>query len=112
MQQRVALARALICSPAILLMDEPFASIDELLRDQLDLELRELSQKLHQTVIFVTHSIPEAAVLSDRVIVLSKRPARIRTITTVSADVPRQDFRRSPEHSEYVTEIRASLEQA
>ena len=77
MRMRVSLARALVTDPNLLLLDEPFAALDEITRQQLDEQLRELWAKRKMTVLFVTHSINEAAFLADRAIVLTKRPARI-----------------------------------
>jgi NitT/TauT family transport system ATP-binding protein len=87
MQSRVALARALIHDPAVLFMDEPFAALDALTRDDLALELQRLHMHEHKTVVFVTHSIPEALLLSDRVLVLSHRPARV--LADITVDLPR-----------------------
>jgi NitT/TauT family transport system ATP-binding protein len=77
MRMRVSLARALVTNPDLLLLDEPFAALDEITRHQLDDQLHELWRQRRMTVIFVTHSIIEAAFLSQRVVVLSRRPARI-----------------------------------
>ena len=74
---RVSLARALVTDPNLLLLDEPFAALDEITRQRLDEQLRELWMSRAMTVIFVTHSIPEATYLSQRVIVMSKRPGRM-----------------------------------
>jgi NitT/TauT family transport system ATP-binding protein len=109
MQHRVALARALVFQPEILLMDEPFTGLDELLRERLDIEVLRLTEQLRQTVILVTHSVPEAVLLSDRVIVLSKRPARIRAIIPVDLGRPRDQERRSPRHLELIEQIRGIL---
>lgn len=82
MQQRVCIARALILDPDVLIMDEPFGALDALTRDQLNLELLKIWQERKKTVIFVTHNIPEAILLGDRVIVFSERPG------TIKADIP------------------------
>jgi NitT/TauT family transport system ATP-binding protein len=89
MQSRVALARALIHDPDMLFMDEPFAALDALTRDELALELQRLHMHEHKTVVFVTHSIPEALLLSDRVVVLSHRPATVLADITVGLPRPR-----------------------
>jgi NitT/TauT family transport system ATP-binding protein len=77
MRMRVSLARALVTDPQVLLLDEPFAALDEITRQQLDEQLRGLWQRRRMTVVFVTHSINEAAFLADRAIVFTRRPARI-----------------------------------
>jgi NitT/TauT family transport system ATP-binding protein len=78
MQQRVALARALVVDPAILLMDEPFAAVDAITRAHLQKEMRRLQDTYHKTILFVTHSVREALILADRVVVLTDRPAEVR----------------------------------
>jgi NitT/TauT family transport system ATP-binding protein len=87
MQQRVAICRALLRQPAVLLMDEPFGALDALTRDQMNLELQRIWATEGNTVVFITHSIPEAVLLSDRVVVMSPRPGRILEI--LSIDLPR-----------------------
>jgi NitT/TauT family transport system ATP-binding protein len=87
MQQRVGLARALAVEPDVLLMDEPFASLDALTREVLQNELLRIYQEHPRTMVFITHSIEEAIALGDRVVVLSARPARVREILAV--DIPR-----------------------
>jgi len=90
MQQRAAIARALIFEPPILLMDEPFGALDEITRNYMGMELLRIWQAEKtktSTVIFVTHSVPEAVFLSDRVVILSKRPAKIEKI--IDVDLPR-----------------------
>jgi len=89
MQQRVAIARALMHDPPVLVMDEPFAALDALTREQMMLELQRLWSVARKTVLFVTHSIQEAVFLSDRVVVLSPRPARITTDIEIALPRPR-----------------------
>lgn len=80
MQQRVAIARALSLDPPILLMDEPFSALDEFTKEKLQLDLLEIKKQTNKTIVFVTHSIPEAVFLSDRIIVLSAHPGRVHSI--------------------------------
>jgi NitT/TauT family transport system ATP-binding protein len=87
MRQRAAIARAMSTDPEVLLMDEPFGALDQITRDRLNLELLELTQRERITVVFVTHAVAEAVLLSDRVVILSPRPGRIRSI--LSIDLPR-----------------------
>jgi NitT/TauT family transport system ATP-binding protein len=89
MQQRVSIARALILDPEILIMDEPFGALDALTRDQLNLELLKIWSAKQKTVLFVTHNIPEAVLLGDRVIVFSERPGRIKAIVPIDLPRPR-----------------------
>jgi NitT/TauT family transport system ATP-binding protein len=89
MQQRVALCRALIQRPKVLLMDEPFSALDALTREEMSEELQRIQVDLMATTIFVTHSIQEAVLLADRVVVLSPRPGRIRKIIDVAIPRPR-----------------------
>ena len=89
MQQRVGLARALALDPALLLMDEPFASLDEITREQMRFELLRIWDAARKTVLFVTHSIVDAVLLSDRVAVLSARPGRLRAVLPIELARPR-----------------------
>jgi len=90
MRQRVALARALALEPKVLLLDEPFSALDQLTRERLQDELLQLRRKVGCTMIFVTHNIQEAAYLGDRVMVLSRRPARINLLKTIDLPHPRK----------------------
>jgi NitT/TauT family transport system ATP-binding protein len=90
MQQRVAIARALSLNPKLLLMDEPFGALDAMTREQMNLELQRISIETGATVVFVTHSIAEAAFLSDRVFVMSGRPSTVREIVSIELPRPRQ----------------------
>jgi NitT/TauT family transport system ATP-binding protein len=110
MQQRVSIARALSFSPALLLMDEPFGALDEMTRERLNAELLRIWERSGSTVVFVTHSISEAAFLSTRVVVMSPRPGRIAAVVDIDLPQPRNaDTREEPRFFELVTEVRDRL---
>ncbi len=111
MQQRVAIARALAIEPEILLMDEPFSALDEFSRERLNEELLSIWSKVGNTVVFVTHSIPEAVFLSDRVFVLSPHPGRLSKVVEITLPRPRrEEMRNSPEFYQLISDIRNSFE--
>ncbi len=110
MQQRAALARALALDPSILLMDEPFAALDEITRDRMAFELMRIWQQYRKTVIFVTHSLAEAVFLSDQVVLMSARPGRIHKIYDIDLPRPRnEETRLSDDFNRLVGEINREL---
>ncbi len=110
MQQRVAIARALAAHPPLLLMDEPFGALDEMTREHMQAELLQICAATGTTVVFVTHSIPEAAYLSDRVVVMSPRPGRITEIIDVDLGAKRnEDTREADVFYDSITSIREAL---
>ncbi|WP_323765107.1 ABC transporter ATP-binding protein [Marinovum sp.] len=110
MQQRVGIARALFLNPDILLMDEPFSALDALTRDAMGYELLKLWQASPKTVMFITHSIPEAVLLADRVVVMSARPGRIIADLEVPLGRPRDEASlRAPEVQDFAAHLRELL---
>ncbi len=110
MQQRVAIARALAARPKLLLMDEPFGALDEMTRERLQTELTRIAAETAAAGVFVTHSIPEAVFLSDRVVVMSPRPGRITDVIDVGLGDDRSEaLRESPEFFDRVTAVREAL---
>jgi len=113
MKMRVSIARALATSPRILLMDEPFAALDEITRTKLNNDLLELFAKKNLTVIFVTHSVYESVYLSSRIVVMSARPGRVSAEIPIATPYPRdEDFRVSPVYNEYCRRASEALRQA
>jgi NitT/TauT family transport system ATP-binding protein len=109
MQQRVAIARALARRPALLLMDEPFGALDEMTRERMQSELIRICAETSAAVVFVTHSIPEAVFLSQRVVVMSPRPGRVTEIVDVPLGARDEDTREADEFFAAITEVREAL---
>jgi NitT/TauT family transport system ATP-binding protein len=107
MQQRVAICRALVANPSVMLMDEPFGALDALTREEMGLELLRICQEYPKTIYFVTHSVSEAVLLADRVVVMSSRPGRIADIVPIELPRPRSfDFVERPEFLRSAKRIR------
>ena len=112
MRQRAAICRALLTEPQLLLMDEPFGALDAMTRDDLNVELTRIWQTSRRTVLFVTHSIAEAIFLSDRVVVMSPGPGRVRQIVPIELPRPRPlSVQATPEFAAYVTHLRSVFEE-
>lgn len=113
MKMRVSIARALVTRPRLILMDEPFAALDEITRFKLNNDLLAMKARLNCTVIFVTHSVFESVFLSDRIVVMAARPGRVIRELTVSAPYPRDEaFRTSAEYAAYCRETSEALHEA
>ncbi|MDA0224063.1 MAG: ABC transporter ATP-binding protein [Proteobacteria bacterium] len=112
MRQRVAIARALVCQPKLLLMDEPFGALDEITRDHLNLQLLDIWKETGTTILFVTHSIPEAIFLGQKVLMLEANPGRIKEVVEIDLPMPRHiSLREQPEFNVYCTRLRRLLEE-
>ncbi len=110
MQQRVAISRALVIDPPLLLMDEPFGALDALTRDEMALELLRIWERTRKTIVFVTHGIEEAVMLSDRVVVMTPRPGRV--LSTLEIDLPRPrtaEMRYDALFNDYAQQIRYAI---
>jgi len=113
MQQRVALCRALITDPPVLLMDEPFAALDAMTREELGMELLRIWSERRKTIVFVTHSIPESVLLADRVAVMSARPGRILEVVEIDLPRPRtMAMTTTPAFGRYAERIRGLVASA
>jgi NitT/TauT family transport system ATP-binding protein len=110
MKMRVSLARALVTDPDILLMDEPFAALDEITRFRLNNDLLTLWRRLNKTVVFVTHSVFESVYLSQRVVVMTQRPGRLSAdIRIATSEQRNEDFRTSAAYGDYCRKVSAAL---
>jgi len=112
MRQRAAIARALSTEPELLLMDEPFGALDALTRERMNLELQRIVLETKSTVVFVTHDIPEAVFLADRVVHMTPRPGRVRQVLPVDFPKPRSvDITTTPEFNEIVRKLRHDIDE-
>ena len=110
MQQRVSISRALVLDPPLLLMDEPFGALDAITRDEMNFELLRIWQEKYKTILFITHGIPEAVFMADRILVMTPRPGKVAKIIRI--DLPRLrtvETRASKEFGQYVVEIQKMI---
>ena len=109
MKQRVGIARALANEPAVLLMDEPFASLDAQTREVMQQDILDIWRQTGRTIVFVTHSVPEAVFLADRIAVMTARPGRIKSL--IDIDLPRPRDITAPEFGQYMRPVYAALKE-
>lgn len=113
MAQRVALARALMLDPSVLLMDEPFGALDAITREQMNMELMRIWSESQKTVVFITHSVPEAVLLADTVLVMAPSPGRVSGSVSIELERPRSLHQlETPEGAHAMSQVRAVLEAA
>jgi len=113
MKMRVSIARALVTLPTLLLMDEPFAALDEITRFKLNNDLLNVWQALNKTIVFVTHSVFESVYLSQRIVIMTSRPGRIFSEVAIDAPYPRDErFRTSAEYGGYCRAVSDALRRA
>lgn len=110
MRQRVAIARALVCQPKLLLMDEPFGALDEMTRDRLNMQLLDIWKETGTTTLFVTHSIPEAVLLGQKVLMLRAHPGRVKEVIDIDLPERTTALRETPQFNRYCAYLRKSLE--
>jgi NitT/TauT family transport system ATP-binding protein len=112
MQQKVSIGRALAYDPNLLLMDEPFGALDEINRRKMDIEILDIWKKTNKTILFITHSIEEAVFLSQKIIVLTKKPSTVHKIINIDLPYPREKVVDTSKYFKYITETRNTLNEA